>query len=117
MPMKPLKPCKQAGCPELTDKSYCYKHSSLVTENRANPSKRGYDIRWRKARIRFLKDNPLCVYCLKENRVVEATVVDHIVPHRGDNVLFWDKSNWQPLCKRCHDKKTGREEKYPEYKF
>nr|WP_292832122.1 HNH endonuclease signature motif containing protein [Mesorhizobium sp.] len=21
--------------------------------------------------------------------------------------LFWDRSNWQPLCKPCHDRKTA----------
>ena len=21
--------------------------------------------------------------------------------------LFWDENNWQPLCKDCHDRKTG----------
>jgi 5-methylcytosine-specific restriction endonuclease McrA len=21
--------------------------------------------------------------------------------------LFWDKTNWQALCKRCHDQKTA----------
>jgi shikimate kinase len=31
-----------------------------------------------------------------------ATVVDHIKPHRGDQALFWDKNNWQPLCTHCH---------------
>jgi 5-methylcytosine-specific restriction protein A len=40
---------------------------------------------------------------------VPATVVDHIVPHRGDPVLFWDEANWQGLCKLCHDAKTARE--------
>lgn len=40
-----------------------------------------------------------------------ATVVDHIVPHRGDPVLFWDERNWQPLCKRCHDAAKQSEEK------
>ena len=34
-------------------------------------------------------------------------VIDHIIPHRGDPILFWDRSNWQPLCKDCHDHKTG----------
>ena len=38
---------------------------------------------------------------------VTLTLVDHIVPHRGDQALFWDEQNWQPLCKSCHDKKTG----------
>ena len=37
-----------------------------------------------------------------------ATVVDHVIPHRGDRKLFWDEQNWQPLCKECHDKKTGQ---------
>lgn len=47
----------------------------------------------------------------------KATVVDHIVHHRGDKTLFWDESNWQPLCKKCHDKKTWNEDRYPEYHF
>jgi 5-methylcytosine-specific restriction protein A len=36
-------------------------------------------------------------------------VVDHVVPHRGDAVLFWNKRNWAALCKPCHDAKTARE--------
>ena len=46
-----------------------------------------------------------------------ATVVDHIVPHRGDPQLFWDESNWQPLCKACHDHKTGTEDRNPLYHY
>jgi 5-methylcytosine-specific restriction protein A len=41
--------------------------------------------------------------------VVGATVVDHVVPHRGDPVLFWEESNWQSQCQPCHDAKTARE--------
>jgi predicted ATPase len=26
--------------------------------------------------------------------VVQATVVDHVMPHRGDQRLFWDEANW-----------------------
>ena len=48
------------------------------------------------------------VNCLKNGTLTPATVVDHIVPHRGDHALFWDKQNWQPLCKDCHDRKTGQ---------
>ena len=47
--------------------------------------------------------------CQAAGRVVPATVVDHVVPHRGDPVLFWDEGNWARLCKRCHDAKTARE--------
>jgi predicted kinase len=31
-----------------------------------------------------------------------ASVVDHIIPHRGDQAKFWDSANWQSLCTRCH---------------
>lgn len=33
-----------------------------------------------------------------------ATIVDHIVPHKGDLVLFHDPENLQSLCKPCHDR-------------
>lgn len=72
---------------------------------------RGYGYRWQKARERFLEANPLCCYCTRdEQRVQTATVVDHRTPHQGDERLFWDESNWQPLCKVCHDRKKAREE-------
>ncbi|WP_338153338.1 hypothetical protein [Pseudophaeobacter leonis] len=25
--------------------------------------------------------------------------------HRGDMRLFWDRSNWQPLCTSCHNRR------------
>lgn len=39
-----------------------------------------------------------------------ATEVDHIIPHRGDQQLFWDTNNWQGLCKPCHSRKTAQED-------
>lgn len=68
-------------------------------------SERGYDSRWQKAREGWLKANPLCVMC---DRATPATVVDHKVAHRGDKDLFWDKSNWQSLCKFHHDSHAQR---------
>ncbi|RKJ07590.1 HNH endonuclease, partial [Butyricicoccus sp. 1XD8-22] len=49
--------------------------------------------------------------------LTQATVVDHIKPHQGDQSLFWNENNWQPLCKRCHDRKTRTEDQYPVYTF
>ncbi len=74
---------------------------------RENAAQRGYDSSWRVARKRYLDRHPLCAQCLNEGKITPATVVDHIVPHRGDKKLFWDQANWQPLCKACHDHKTG----------
>ena len=54
---------------------------------------------------------------MKQGKYVKATVVDHMVPHRGDEKLFWDRSNWRALCKRCHDKKTGNEDTLVSYGY
>ena len=72
---------------------------------------RGYDARWRKARESFLADHPLCERCEAAGLVVEATVVDHRTPHRGDVGLFWTRSNWAALCVVCHNKKTATEDR------
>jgi 5-methylcytosine-specific restriction protein A len=77
--------------------------SGSAPRGRAAPR---YDHRWRKARARFLQEHPLCAACERQGRVTAAAVVDHIVPHRGDQALFWDERNWQPMCRKCHDRKT-----------
>lgn len=79
-------------------------------KNRGSSNERGYTSRWRVYRALYLKQNPLCVECMKEYKYVPATVVDHIIPHKGDKKLFWDKNNHQTLCKHCHDVKTARED-------
>jgi 5-methylcytosine-specific restriction enzyme A len=77
---------------------------------RASAAERGYDRRWRKARLSFLADHPCCVTCVERGLVAEATVVDHVIPHRGDAQLFDDQSNWQALCTECHNRKTATED-------
>jgi len=78
--------------------------------SRANAAGRGYDARWRKARLAYLARNSLCVLCRQAGLTVLAEVVDHIRPHRGDMVLFWNATNWQALCEVCHNAKTARGE-------
>ncbi len=77
---------------------------------RGNSTARGYGYRWQQARIGWLADHPLCVQCEAEGRLRVATEVDHVIPHRGDQALFWTRSNWQSLCKPCHSAKTARGE-------
>nr|WP_233210020.1 HNH endonuclease [Comamonas sp. 26] len=48
--------------------------------------------------------------CEAEGRVTAATVVDHVIPHRGDQSLFWRRSNWKPLCAIHHSRDKQREE-------
>ncbi len=59
--------------------------------------------RWYRLRHHQLREHPLCALCAKLAQVTAATVVDHVVPHRGDVDLFFDPDNLQSLCKRCHD--------------
>lgn len=114
MPKSPLKPCRQSGCPALTADGYCERHQKEQRRHqegqRLSASERGYDANWHKASRMFLAENPLCAECGRHGIDAAATVVDHIKPHKGDMVLFWDQSNWQSLCKPCHDSKTGRED-------
>ena len=75
-----------------------------AAEARGSAAARGYGRRWQKARVSFLIRNPVC--CCGCGH--PATEVDHIVPHRGDEALFWDTGNWQPMTKACHSAKTAR---------
>ena len=59
--------------------------------------------RWKRRRAAFLGANPLCKFCEATSRVTMATIVDHIRPHKGVETLFFDETNWQSLCKPCHD--------------
>jgi 5-methylcytosine-specific restriction enzyme A len=76
-------------------------------ETRPTAAQRGYGSRWQRAAKAYLAAHPLCAECGRQGRVTAAACVDHVVPHRGDMALFWAPSNWQPLCKRCHDRKTA----------
>ena len=74
---------------------------------RGTSASRGYDRQWRKYRLRFLAANPLCVMCQRRGYVTAATVVDHVIPHRGNKELFDDETNHQGLCESCHNEKTA----------
>ena len=121
MPTRVNTPCRHPGCAALVPygERYCGAHKKLHPEEVRSAGSRGYGRAWQRESKRFLSmpEHRLCELCLKEGRYVRASVVDHIVPHRGDEKLFWDISNWQGLCKSCHDKKTWREDANPQYRF
>ncbi|WP_333822423.1 HNH endonuclease [Pinisolibacter sp.] len=75
-------------------------------EQRPSARERGYDGKWQQARAAFLAKHPKCAKCGEP-----ATVVDHVIPHRGDKRLFWQRSNWQPLCVSCHSSRKQSEER------
>ena len=125
--------CRYPGCTALTQRrdGYCAPCWSKVLKateaKRGDAHERGYTGSWSVASKNFLRQHPLCM-CERcgagKLRVVLATVVDHIVPHRlkqtlatNDPVaiakaqeLFWDQSNWQSMSKACHDLKTATQD-------
>lgn len=75
---------------------------------RPSASARGYTASWSKESKRFLAlpghDRCACG-C---GRV--ANMVDHITAPKGDQALFWDRSNWQPFNLDCNRRKAIRSE-------
>jgi 5-methylcytosine-specific restriction enzyme A len=73
--------------------------------SRESRHKRGYGRRHVELRAQMLQQEPLCRECKKKGRVTAATIADHItsLAKRG---AAYDFDNMQPLCRRCHDKKT-----------
>jgi 5-methylcytosine-specific restriction protein A len=65
--------------------------------------------RWKQASQRYRAEHPLCINCLQSGKLTSVIgpngVVDHITNHRCDPRLFWDRNNWQPLCRSCNAKK------------
>lgn len=113
MALKPLRPCRHPGCPELTREGYCPKHKPVKAPRRTSAEYHGwYNLRvWTDdLRPAQLLREPWCRECARRGIRTRATVVDHITPHRGDWQLFIDPANHQSLCKHCHDRKTAREQ-------
>ena len=103
MPGAVLRPCRHHRCPALVSTGWCPLHRRPVQPDlRPSSTARGYDRRWRKIRLMFLRTNPLCAACGRA-----ASEVDHITPKRAGGED--DDENLQALCKSCHSSKTACE--------
>lgn len=104
--------CAKPGCGRTCQegKRFCYIHKEMELRPRRIFTFRGrssawhhlYEsARWRRMSREFLARYPVCFVCGGR-----ATVADHITPHRGNTALFYDEGNLQPMCQRCHSRKT-----------
>ena len=116
MPIKAPSPCPVCSV-LVPGGGRCEQHRREARQRsdaeRGNSHQRGYTWRWRNYARQYLKQHPLCECpdCKAgELRTIPAEVVDHITPHRGDERLFWNPDNHQAMSKRCHDRKTARED-------
>jgi 5-methylcytosine-specific restriction protein A len=70
---------------------------------RGSARERGYGARWDTASAGFKRSHPLCLGCEAVGRVTATDVTDHVEPHKGDMVKFWNAAMWQPACSWHHD--------------
>jgi len=95
--------------PRLQEAPKRLQTASAAKAHKRDPAGRlMYGRRWQKERKSFLQQHPLCVDCQRDGRVTAATIVDHVKAHKGNEALFWDRSNWAPLCASHHSAKTVR---------
>ena len=62
---------------------------------------------WKLLKADIIRRHPLCLMCLNSTpkKITPAKHVDHISGFSSRSEFF-DRSNLQPLCVRCHSKKT-----------
>lgn len=118
MPSAALRSCLEPGCPELVERGRCPKHSRAVEQRRGSQRERGYNRSWEKASRQFKNQFPLCGMrpggrlpvmsrCHEQGLTTAATQTDHVIPHKGNVLLFWDwERNWQSLCATCGARKS-----------
>jgi 5-methylcytosine-specific restriction protein A len=110
--------CLDRTCPNRVEDGYCPAHARERERWRGSQRARGYTRRWERRAKLFKARYPLCGMrpdgrapvmstCHDEGRITPAYQVDHVVPHRGNDALFWDEANnWQSLCATCGSRKS-----------
>lgn len=85
------------------DSGYCDKHRKVeqkrVDDHRGSAASRGYDSTWRKNRIWYLRQYPLCERCEAQGLVVVAILVHH----RDHDTQNKTAENLESLCVACHE--------------
>ena len=114
MPIKAPRICSCGNVVPFNAKCACQIRQEVDRKRRAEANRpsareRGYNGKWEIERAAFLKVHPTCTRC-----GAPAKVVDHKIPHRGSDKLFWSRSNWQPLCVSCHARWKQRQERISE---
>lgn len=72
--------------------------------------------RWKRLRAEILvRDGGMCrqtgVMLTGKARAPNSPVIDHIIPHKGNLALFWDRENLQAVSKEWHDREKQRRER------
>jgi 5-methylcytosine-specific restriction protein A len=106
--------CCQAGCNNLIDQSerYCPQHKREPREPFNNAIRFNEELyrttQWRTLRKEVLNEQQCCFKC-EVSKSESKLEVHHIIPPRGNEELFFDKSNLVAVCPVCHKIITSKE--------
>lgn len=81
----------------------CKRHALEAEQRRGSASQRGYDVKWRRIRAKFIAAHPWCEW---HGPPVRTEEVDHRNGDSSDNRWV----NLRPLCSTCHKKRTARDQ-------
>lgn len=102
-------PAHPTSCPRLTQGGRCPDCTRQAEQRRGTSSSRGYSGRGHRGfRLAVLDRDPICVDC----QLAASTVADHWPLSRRELEARGldpnDPAHGRGLCKRCHDRETGR---------
>jgi 5-methylcytosine-specific restriction protein A len=104
-------------CPGLSVTGWCDTHQHLTNADkqhyeraRGSAHSRGYDRQWRKFRLIYLSQNPLCMDCKARGIIRLAEHIHHIAKLQQHPELKYRHSNLLGLCASDHDARTARGE-------
>jgi|LGOV01.1.fsa_nt_gb 5-methylcytosine-specific restriction protein A len=109
MPRKAPTPCRRCRTATTNSDGYCDDCASFGRNERKRRGRHKVTDpfyrsgRWQRYSKQYKRDNPLCCECGRPTEIC-----DHKKPIK-DGGEPWDQANHQPMCQRCHNKKTGTE--------
>lgn len=103
--------CALPTCPNIaTYAGRCAKHAMQKDHARGTAPERGYDGVWRRFRISFLHQHPVCEDCVAAGYFDRKATEVHHVRKLRDGGARLDPANCMALCKSCHQRRTARGE-------
>lgn len=101
--------CATVGCPAVIPRAgRCPDCKGNAERERGTAASRGYDSRWARRRLAYLKRHPICVRCGGI-----ANVADHYPTSRRELLTLGVPDpdadhRLRPLCTPCHGTETAR---------
>ena len=126
MPKRPLRPCRQPGCPNLVEKGYCPEHKRKEQRNvresfrrldeRKNPEAIAFyrSARWTKTSLRYRRKHPLCERCENRGLVVPSRITHHDPPLEElwrQGYTGYEEEFLEAVCWDCHQEELREKAK------